>query len=331
MGSSEKPNTARCMLNLLLVSSCLSTGAFSRGWPRQSEDPGTDSMMDLEGEGSGFNESTTPIVPAESSPILSASAIANILCSVGAVVFLTVILCYLTRTFSEDERKTRIKNSQENNRRIDEQIAAAKARAERQQKNTQQISLTPGAGDICTASLEIVPTTVQFKPPQDTNSQPLVTETLDDPPSPNVPQVSTGSGVNREVVPAPPALTTNRTVHWEHFFLKQSICTMHVLLLFLPWWQHKVSEAILLASCQSRSEEAERTLESRIECELITALHDWINSCFCKEWGRSKAYLKRTPSEAQSSFILCKLRSPSGHIVWWALYGTWKKQKKRSP
>ena len=210
MGYCEKFNTARSVVNLLLVSSCLNAGVFSHGWPRQSD---TDSMMEDPGdrEGSGFNESTTTM-SAMSSPVLSASAIANILCSVGAVVFLTVILCYLMRSFSENERKTRIKTTQENNRRIDDQIAAAKARAEQQQKNTQQISLIQGSGDICTASLEVVPTTVELGP-QDPNSQSLVSEALADLPNFNVPQVSTGSGVNREVVFIPQALTASRTVH----------------------------------------------------------------------------------------------------------------------
>lgn len=176
--------------------------SYARGVSlRQSE--GTDSSSMLE-EGSGFNQTTTTM-PAMSSPILSPSAIANIICSVLAVVFITTILCYLMRSFSENERKTRIKTSLENNRRIDEQIAAAKARAE-QQRTTEKTSLIQGPGrETCTASLEVVAVT------QDFESQPLVVETLDGPPNSNSSQVSAGSGVNREVVHA--ALTSSRTLH----------------------------------------------------------------------------------------------------------------------
>lgn len=110
------------------------------------------------------------------------------------------------RSFSQNERKTRIKTSLDNNRRIDEQIAAAKAHAE-QQRNTEQTSLIKGPRETCTASLEVVATNSA----QDFESRPLTVETLDGLPNSNSSQVSTGSGVNREVVLAPPALTSSRT------------------------------------------------------------------------------------------------------------------------
>lgn len=112
-----------------LLALCLPilTGAFSDLHSRQSEDV---DMSDLEAEGSGGGDNmTNSTTPTMREPILSPTAIANIICSVLAVVFLTAVLCFLMRSFTANERKTRIKTSQENNRRIDEQIAAAKARA----------------------------------------------------------------------------------------------------------------------------------------------------------------------------------------------------------
>ncbi len=108
----------------------------SYDYPRQADDS-------PEGEdGSGFSDAnistsspppTTP--PPPSGPILSGSAIANIICGVLAVSFLTGYLCYLMYTFSKTERKSRVKTALENNRRIDEQIARAKARAAAKQKS----------------------------------------------------------------------------------------------------------------------------------------------------------------------------------------------------
>lgn len=171
--------------------------AASHSHPRQSED--TDFME--EGSG-GFNQSTTP-VPA---PILSPSAIANIISAVLAVVFLTVVLCYLMRSFNQGERKTRIKTALDNNRRIDEQIAAAKARAEQRTAQTHPIQ---GTREICTDSLEVIATSVEFRP-QDSESHPFHGETLDNIPNSNSSQVSIHHGVNKEVVPAP-ALSPSRT------------------------------------------------------------------------------------------------------------------------
>ncbi len=99
--------------------------------------------MDLIGEeSSGFDNQSTSnatMSTTESAPILSPSAIANIISSVLAVVFLTLLLCYLMRTFNDTGRTTRIRTTLDNNRKIDQQIAAAKTRAEQRAKQTGQV------------------------------------------------------------------------------------------------------------------------------------------------------------------------------------------------
>lgn len=166
---------------------------------RQLEDSDQTHTKMEELEGSGLiNQSTTATIPTMSAPILSPSAIANIICSVLAIVFLTIVLCYLMRSFNQGERKTRIKTSLENNRRIDEQIAVAKARAEHRPVQT---SLIQGSEEICTE------TNIQYKPlPRDVDPQPCSAEALDNLPSGS--QMS--SRVNREVLRAP-ALSSSRT------------------------------------------------------------------------------------------------------------------------
>ena len=68
--------------------------------------------------------------PSLREPVLTGDAIANIVCSGVAIIFLTGLLCYTSYTFSKKERKTRTRTALENNKLIDKQIAAAKARAE---------------------------------------------------------------------------------------------------------------------------------------------------------------------------------------------------------
>lgn len=99
-------------------------------YTRQSEEE--DSMASGSGlvDENGTNSTTT----APHEPVLTPSAIANIICSVLAILLLTSLLCYLTHTFNNVERKTRIRTALEANRRIDQQIAAAKARAEQRLK-----------------------------------------------------------------------------------------------------------------------------------------------------------------------------------------------------
>lgn len=108
---------------------------------RQAEDSGQD------GEGSGLldnmtnSTSSTTSLPTNatttesSSPVLSGSAIANIICGALAIIFLTSYLCYLMYTFNQQEHKSRVRTALENNRRIDEQIARAKARAAARQRS----------------------------------------------------------------------------------------------------------------------------------------------------------------------------------------------------
>lgn len=135
-----------------LLTLCLPilTGAFSDLHSRH---------MDIEElEGSGEDNMTNSTTPTMREPILSPTAIANIICSVLAVIFLTAVLCYLMRSFSTKERKTRIRTSLENNRRIDEQIAAAKARAEqRVQQFTSSQAQQPVEVPIVGADADLKP------------------------------------------------------------------------------------------------------------------------------------------------------------------------------
>lgn len=109
---------------LLLLSS--STYA-STSIIRQSEE---DEQIEV-GSGLDMNDTNSTLFPpGAKEPILSASAIANIICSVLAIILLTAVLCYLMRTFNKTERDTRLMTTRENNRRIDRQVAAAKARVE---------------------------------------------------------------------------------------------------------------------------------------------------------------------------------------------------------
>jgi len=97
-------------------------------------------------EGEDFDDSVSSLImptPSQSpeatvpprEPVLSGDAIANIVCSFAAVVFLTSVLCYISYTFNKKERKTRIRTTLANNKLIDQQIAAARARAEVKAQN----------------------------------------------------------------------------------------------------------------------------------------------------------------------------------------------------
>lgn len=114
----------------------------SHDHPRQAEDSS-------EGEeGSGLSDNTTNSTPTtpQPPPILSGSAIANIICGVLAIAFLTGYLCYLMYSFSKNERKSRVRTALQNNRQIDEQIARAKARAAAKQKS-QEAGSVHNSGD----------------------------------------------------------------------------------------------------------------------------------------------------------------------------------------
>ena len=82
--------------------------------------------------------SLLPEPPSNGEPIITGDAIANIVCSVSAIILLTSLLCYTSYTFSRRERRTRTKTALANNKLIDQQIAAAKANAEQRAKNTSQ-------------------------------------------------------------------------------------------------------------------------------------------------------------------------------------------------
>lgn len=75
-------------------------------------------------------ETTTMAPPT---PILTADAIANIVLSGVAVIFITVILCYLMITFNQVEHRTRVRTALQRNKQIDRQISAARVRQQQQQ------------------------------------------------------------------------------------------------------------------------------------------------------------------------------------------------------
>ena len=65
---------------------------------------------------------------APPTPSLTPDAIANIVLSGVAIVFLTTVLCYLMATFNQMEHRTRVKTALQRNQQIDRQIAAARTR-----------------------------------------------------------------------------------------------------------------------------------------------------------------------------------------------------------
>lgn len=75
-------------------------------------------------------ETTTMAPPT---PILTADAIANIVLSAAAVIFITAILCYLMITFNQVEHRTRVRTALQRNKQIDRQISAARVRQQQQQ------------------------------------------------------------------------------------------------------------------------------------------------------------------------------------------------------
>lgn len=77
------------------------------------------------------NETTTMVSPT---PILTPDAIANIVLSGVAIIFLTAVLCYLMITFNQVEHRTRVRTALQRNKQIDRQIAAARARQQQQQQ-----------------------------------------------------------------------------------------------------------------------------------------------------------------------------------------------------
>ena len=75
-------------------------------------------------------ETTTMVPPT---PILTADAIANIVLSGVAVIFITAILCYLMITFNQVEHRTRVRTALQRNKQIDRQISVARVRQQQQQ------------------------------------------------------------------------------------------------------------------------------------------------------------------------------------------------------
>ncbi len=77
------------------------------------------------------NETTTMAPPT---PILTPDAIANIVLSGVAIIFLTAVLCYLMITFNQVEHRMRVRTALQRNKQIDRQIAATRARQQQQQR-----------------------------------------------------------------------------------------------------------------------------------------------------------------------------------------------------
>lgn len=80
-------------------------------------------------------------------PILTPDAIANIILSGVAVVFLTTVLCYLMATFNQVEHSTRVKTALQRNQQIDRQIAAARAHQKEQQVLDQEVQVETVGGE----------------------------------------------------------------------------------------------------------------------------------------------------------------------------------------
>ena len=120
-----------CWLVVLVIPPLCTQASY--GHPRQESDGGSGSTENVS------NSTSSP--PAE--PILSGGAIANIICGILAVTFLTCYLCFLMYSFNKNEHKSRVRTALENNRRIDEQIAKAKARAAAKQ-GSQLLQNSPG-------------------------------------------------------------------------------------------------------------------------------------------------------------------------------------------
>lgn len=133
----EHPSVKTCWCRLecvpFFVLLCIYAQVCSNEYPRQSGGEQLGSGMDNVSNSTLLT--TTPpttTVGSGPGPVLSASAIVNIIFSVLAIVFLTVTLCYLMHSFNKGERNNRIRTALQNNRQIEEQIATAKARADQQ-------------------------------------------------------------------------------------------------------------------------------------------------------------------------------------------------------
>ncbi len=99
------------------------------------EDTNFDAMNNDSNETTTFSpttdgETTTMAPPT---PILTSDAIANIVISGVAVIFITAVLCYLMITFNQVEHRTRVRTALQRNKQIDRQISAARVRQQQQQ------------------------------------------------------------------------------------------------------------------------------------------------------------------------------------------------------
>lgn len=72
-------------------------------------------------------------------PVLTPDAIANIVTTVLAIVFLTCIVCYLIMCYEKKERKDRVRLALEKNRAIEKQMVASKARQSRERERAESV------------------------------------------------------------------------------------------------------------------------------------------------------------------------------------------------
>ena len=138
MGSLSRRQSFALILKLLILLVGLREVL---GWRWTDLVRSTREDTDFDATNNGSNETTTTFSPtsetttmAPPTPILTANAIANIVLSGVAVIFLTAVLCYLMVTFNQVEHRTRVRTALQRNKQIDRQMAATRARQQQQQQ-----------------------------------------------------------------------------------------------------------------------------------------------------------------------------------------------------
>ena len=98
-------------------------------------------------------------------PILSGEAIANIIVTLLAVVTLASAMCIIAQRFQRQEHNDRVRMAKERNRQIDRQLAAAKARQERQVDEVfRGLNQQRQAAQITQTGEEVLPDVVEEPP-----------------------------------------------------------------------------------------------------------------------------------------------------------------------
>lgn len=136
------PLGALCLLFLCLPTTyCASYEVFRRKLEEDSVDEEDSSLSSYLSPTPTPTPSTSTTEAPRSEPLLSGNAIANIICSALALIFLTGVLCYTSYSFSKHERHIRVKTALENNKLIDKQLAAAKAKVDHRNQSSATVSL----------------------------------------------------------------------------------------------------------------------------------------------------------------------------------------------